>query len=84
MVTQDPVSTASFSYIYAIGSHPLLYFCITNRQSKVTSVCFIWRVRNRSCNVRTSVTFSMSVCPHVNLENSSTDMFVRFDTAGFH
>jgi len=71
MVTQDPVSTVSFGYIYAIGPHALLYFCNTNRQSKVTSACFIWRVCNRSCNVRTSVTFSMSVCPHVNLENSS-------------
>jgi hypothetical protein len=47
MVTQDPVSTARFGYMYAIGLHPLLYFCNTNRQSKVTSVRFIWRVRNK-------------------------------------
>jgi len=83
MVTQDPVSTARFGYIYAIGPHPLLHFCNTNRQSKITSICFIWRVRNRSCNVHLlplpCLSASMS-----SLENSSTDMFVKFDTAGFH
>lgn len=64
MVTQDPVSTARFGYIYAISPNPLLYFCNTNRQSKVISICFLWPVRNRSCNVHL-LPFAMSVSPQV-------------------
>jgi hypothetical protein len=83
MVTQDPVSRVRFGYINAIGPHPLLYFCNTNRQRKVTSVCFIWRVRSRSCSVHL-LPFPCLSAGMSSLENSSTDMFMKSDTAGFH